>query len=166
MIIFNIKQSPGFPWPGIEAQQLNACNEHIKQNCKSWWKWAAATFRSSQHLSILFEIHVIPCVSNYLDLVVSLNPKGEEKWWKFGKPCYTILWCLFHKLMVHYFIQFQIASVVGWLDCGPWWDVSHIPDWGAFSSLLSVEPIALYKSMIHFMVQCWCFSFHVFGSPL
>ena len=23
----------------------------------------------------------------------------------------------------------QIASVVGWLDCVPWWNVSHIPDW-------------------------------------
>ena len=41
--------------------------------------------------------------------------------------------------------SFQIDSAVGWLGCGPWWAVRQIPDWGAFSSLLSVEPIALYR---------------------
>ena len=137
--------------------------------------WAAATFRSSQHLSILFKIRAIPCVSNYLDPAVSLNSQRGRKAMKPWKKSLLTLASLaltsvdysLVLLKSWWFIIlfiFQIASDVGWLGCGPWWVVSQIPDWGAFSSLLSVEPLALYKSMIHFMVHWWCCSFHVFGS--
>ena len=94
--------------------------------------WAAATFRSSQHLSILVKIRAIPCVSNYLDPAVSLNSqrgrkalaslaltsvnysKSDETLEKVsvdsrfaGAYLGRLFFGVAQKLMVHYFIHFS-----------------------------------------------------------
>ena len=76
------QQSPGFPWPDDWGPSMHC---KLKTASKSSWGWSEDTLTSSQHLSILFEIHVIPCVSNYLDPVVFLNPQRGRttiKIWK------------------------------------------------------------------------------------
>ena len=76
------QQSLGFPWPDDWGPSMHC---KLKTASKSSWGWSEDTLTSSQHLSILFKIHVIPRVSNYLDPVVFLNPQRGRRTMKIWK---------------------------------------------------------------------------------
>ena len=80
-------------------------------------------------MSILFKIRAIPCVSNYLDPVVSLNSQRRRKAMEIWKKA-SVDSCIARAHLGRLFFVsrvngslfmsgVQIASAVGWLDCVP-----------------------------------------------
>ena len=70
------KQPPGSPWPEVEAQQLQAIDEEIKQEFQE--TWSAAAFTDTQSLEYSLHISCVNGFTNYLDPQVSFKAQVKQ----------------------------------------------------------------------------------------